>query len=135
MVQARRGRLAQRAPRGRVAPRPGPLPAWAPPLVLGVIRLAKATAVWKSCGADTSTARQAPLIEDVSTLTELREHLAEAEGRAVVNGLPHIDGAEVLCFPCRRGIEETDEVVWDERREGLLWNVTVSHIQCEGGTG
>jgi hypothetical protein len=102
--------------------------------VLGVIRLAKATAVWKSCGADTSTARQAPLIEDVSTLAELREHLEEAEGRAVVNGRPFVEGAEVLCYPCRLGIEEIDNVAWTERREGLLWDVTVSHIECEGST-
>jgi hypothetical protein len=74
------------------------------------------------------------MIEDVSTLAELREHLGEAEGRAVVNGLPYIDGADVWCYPCRLGIEEIDQVVWTERREGLLWDVTVSHIECEGST-
>jgi len=75
------------------------------------------------------------MIEDVSTLAELREHLAEAEGRAIVNGLPFVDGADVACHLCRGGIAETDEVSSTEGREGLLWRVTVSHIECEGGTG
>jgi len=75
------------------------------------------------------------MIEDVSTLAELREHLAEAEGRAIVNGLPFVDGADVACHLRRGGIAETDEVSSTEGREGLLWRVTVNHIECEGGTG
>jgi hypothetical protein len=72
------------------------------------------------------------MIEEAGTLAELREHLAEAEGRAVVNGLPHVDGAEVDCLMCRRGLEETDEVAWTERRDGLLWDVAVGHADCMG---
>jgi hypothetical protein len=102
--------------------------------MLGVIRLDKAVAWSESCGADTSTTRRSPLIEDVSTLAELREHLAEAGGRAIVNGLPFVDGAEVDCYPCRRGIAETDQVVWNEHMQGLLWDVVVRHIDCGGST-
>jgi hypothetical protein len=70
------------------------------------------------------------MLEDMGTLAELREHLAEAEGRAVVNGRPFVDGAELDCYPCRRGIAETDEVVWTKHLQGLLWDVTVSHPTC-----
>jgi hypothetical protein len=75
------------------------------------------------------------MIEEVSTLAELREHLAEAEGRATVNGRPFVDGADIACHLCRFGIAESREVVAREGREGLLWQVTVSHLECEGGNG
>jgi len=102
--------------------------------VLGVIRAGQGDRSLEVLRCRHQHGQVGAMIEDVSTLAELREYLLEAEGRAVVNGRPYVDGAEVLCFPCRRGIEETGEVVWDERREGLLWDVTVSHIECEGGT-
>jgi hypothetical protein len=70
------------------------------------------------------------MIEEAGTLAELREHLAEAEGRAIVNGKPFVDGSEVHCHLCRFGIAESGEVVSKEGREGLLWQVTVSHAAC-----
>jgi hypothetical protein len=75
------------------------------------------------------------MIEEPRTLAELRKHLAEAEGRAILNGLPHVDGAEVDCLVCRRGLKETAEIAWMKRRDGLLWDVSVGHLDCTNGTG
>ncbi len=74
------------------------------------------------------------MIENITTLADLRTDLAEAEGRAIVNGLPYVDGAEVNCHLCRCGIAETDQVMSKESREGLLWQVTLNHLRCEDGT-
>ncbi len=37
------------------------------------------------------------------TLAELRHDPVWRQGRAVVNGLPYVDGADVLCVVCRQG--------------------------------
>lgn len=75
------------------------------------------------------------MLANITMLADPRTDRAEAEGRAIVNGLPFVDGAEVDCHLCRSGIAETDEVVSKESREGLLWQVTGNHLRCEDGTG
>jgi hypothetical protein len=62
------------------------------------------------------------------TLAELRQLALVRGGRASINGVPHVPGAEVTCSRCRRRIEEAAEVV-----VGIVSrNVTVSHTICPG---
>jgi len=65
------------------------------------------------------------------TLAELRPHLASAQGRAAVNGLPYVDGAEILCHVCRRPISDRQPVTLTVHHEDGRWTATVTH-QEEG---
>jgi hypothetical protein len=62
------------------------------------------------------------------TLAELRVIALVRGGRASVNGVPHVPGAEVTCSLCRREIQEGAEV-----GVGIVSrNVTGSHVICPG---
>jgi hypothetical protein len=61
------------------------------------------------------------------TLAELRQHLAGAQGRVAVNGLPYVDGAGILCHACRRPIGDQQPVTLTAHDEDGRWTATVSH--------
>jgi hypothetical protein len=62
------------------------------------------------------------------TLAELRVIALVRGGRASVNGVSHVPGAEVTCSLCRREIQEDAEVV-----VGIVSrNENVSHVMCPG---
>lgn len=64
------------------------------------------------------------------TLPELRVELAGAKGRAMVNGLPYVDGSRVLCHLCHYVVGEQDEIRAPEDREGGMRWFSVSHTAC-----
>jgi hypothetical protein len=62
------------------------------------------------------------------TLAELRTlELAGMRGRAVVNGLPYVDGTPILCHACRRPNSDQQPVTSTVHHEEERWTATVSH--------
>ena len=64
----------------------------------------------------------------VTTLTDLRRTVIAAyQGAAHVNGLPHGDGATVVCHLCGLEIGEGEQTSWEDVGRA---SITVAHAAC-----